>query len=66
MFHTNFSESSSNLNEQMEQQDEEVEMEASKVGVDDFVSSAEVDEKPSIADSEDHLMSDISGMLFYR
>ncbi|KAL3990384.1 hypothetical protein ACH3XW_31540 [Acanthocheilonema viteae] len=54
-------ESSSNLNEQMEQQDEEMEMEASKVDVDDFISGAEMDEKPSIADSEDHNMSDISG-----
>ncbi|VDO71442.1 unnamed protein product [Onchocerca flexuosa] len=55
-------ESSSNMNEQMEQQDEE--MKASKVEVDDFISGAEVDEKPSIADSEDHNMSDISGIAF--
>ncbi|CAG9534647.1 unnamed protein product [Cercopithifilaria johnstoni] len=54
-------ESNSNLNEQMEQQDEEMEMEASKVDVDDFIGGAEVDEKPSIDDSEDHIMSDISG-----
>lgn len=43
----------------MEQQDEEMEM--SKVEVDDFISGAEIDEKPSITDSEDHIMSDISG-----
>ncbi|VDK86692.1 unnamed protein product [Litomosoides sigmodontis] len=54
-------ESNSNVNEQMEQQDEEMEMETSKVDVDDFISGAEVDEKPSIGDSEDHIMSDISG-----
>ncbi|KAK6113481.1 hypothetical protein QQG55_51800 [Brugia pahangi] len=51
--------SSSNLNEQMEQQDDE--METSKVEVDDYISGAEVDEKTGITDSDDHMMSDISG-----
>lgn len=56
------------MNEQMEQQDEEMEIETSKVDVDDFISSisgAEVDEKPSIDDSEDHIMSDISGTRYF-
>ncbi|VDN04929.1 unnamed protein product [Thelazia callipaeda] len=57
---TQFATSSSNIGEQMEQVDEESEI--SKVEVDDCTSSGEVDEKPSIGgDSEDHIMSDISG-----
>lgn len=60
----NYSESRRNLDDRMEQQDDD-EMETSKVEVDDFISTADVDEKRGITDSEDHVMSDVSGTLIY-